>query len=223
MSEAASSTPVLPSIEVRFKREATILLPLREPHLKFIGMTDIDDPLARNLGSHRDGRGISVEFEMGHGMRIRGENEFASLINGEPGEVGVEVLAARESVDLDRHAGIGAGRKNGLPPSLEPGTLMEVPAPWVGEDMHLGSADGSQESFGLITVRIKLTVDGGDHAVDLEALTFGDVEGAVDEDLDLEPLEEPVILAVLIVPPLDSPALKTDAISVEPRCNLEAA
>jgi len=214
---------VTPSIEERFRREATLLLPLREPLLELVRVADIDDPLTRNPGSHRDGRGVSIELEMGHGVCVRGENQLASFFNGEPGKVRVEVLTARESVDLDRHASICAGRKNSLPASLEPGTLMEVPAPWVGEDMHPGSVDGSQESFGLITVRVKLTVDGGDDAVDLEALTLRDVKGSVDENLDLEPLEEPVILAVLIIPPLDSPALEADAISVEPRRDLEAA
>ncbi len=45
-------------------------------------------------------------------MGVRGEDDLAARLDGEAGEVGVEVLAAREAVDLDRHAGIGAGLEN---------------------------------------------------------------------------------------------------------------
>ncbi len=93
----------------------------------------------------------------------------------------------------------------------------------MSEDVHLRSVDGAQETFGLIAVRVEMTVDGGDDAVDLEALALGHIESAVDQDLDLEPLKETVVLAVLIVPAFDPPALETDPFAVEPRRHLETA
>ena len=198
-------------------------LSIRQPRLELVGVEDIENPLARDLGAHSDGRGVSIELEVGHGMRVRGEDQLASLFNGKAGEICVEVLAARKAVDLDRHAGIGAGRKNSFPPCLEPRTMMEVTSSRVSKDVHLGCVDGAQEAFGLIAVRVEMRVDGGDHAVDLEAFAFGHIESAVDQDLDLEPLEETVVLAVLIIPALDSLALETDSFSVQSRRDLEAA
>jgi len=133
---------------------------------------DIEEPLARNLCAHRDCRGVGIELEVGNGVRVGSEKDLAARIDGEAGKIGVEVLAARETVDLDRHTGIGTGRKYRFPTRLEPGTMMKVTTSWVGEDVHFGRVDGSQETFGLITVRIELTVDGRDHAVDLETLTL---------------------------------------------------
>jgi len=154
---------------------------------------------------------------------VRGQDDFTPLLDGEASEIGFDVLAARETVDLDRHPGIGAGRKHGFPAGFNPRTMMEVTAPRVGEDVHLGRVDGAQKTFGLIAARVELTVDGGDHTINFEAFAPGHVEGAVDQDLDLEPLEKAVVLAVLIIPALDSPALETDPFPVEPRRDLEAA
>jgi hypothetical protein len=67
--------------------------------------------------------------------------------------------------------------------------LVEVPASGVGENVHSGGMDGAQQSLRLIAVRIELAVDGGDHAFDLEALALGHVEGAIGQNLDLEPLK----------------------------------
>ena len=101
--------------------------------------------------------------------------------------------------------------------------MIEMTASRVGKDVDFGCVDGAQETFGLIPVRVEMTVDRGDHAVDLEALAPWHIECPVDQDLDLEPLEKTVILAVLIVPALDSPALETDSFPIESRCDLEAA
>ena len=76
--------------------------------------------------------------------------------------------------------------------------MMEVAASRVGKNVHLRSLDGAQETFGLIAVRVELTVDGGNHAVDLETFAPGHIEGAVGQDLDLEPLEKMVVLSVLV-------------------------
>ena len=75
--------------------------------------------------------------------------------------------------------------------------MMEMTTAGMGKDVHLGCVDGSQEAFGLIAVRVEMAMDGGEHTVDLEAFTLGHIEGAVDQDLDLEPLEETVVLAAL--------------------------
>ena len=101
--------------------------------------------------------------------------------------------------------------------------MMEVAASRMGKDVHLGRVNGAQEAFGLIAIRVEMGVDGRDDAVDLEALALGHVESAVGQDLDLEPLEKAVFLAVLIIPGLDSPALETDSFPVEPRSDLEPA
>ena len=186
-------------------------------------MQNIHDALSRNLCAHGDGRGVGVELEMRYGVGVGSKDDLATRINGEVGEVGVEVLAARETVDLDRHAGIGAGRKHRFPPSLETRAMMEVSPPGMGKDVHFGCVDGAQETLGLIAVRVEMAVDGGDNAVDLEALALGYIEGAIDQDLDLEPLEKSVFLAVLIIPALDSPALETDPFPIEPGCDLETA
>jgi hypothetical protein len=101
--------------------------------------------------------------------------------------------------------------------------MMEVTTTGVGEDVDLGCLDCAQKTFGLIAVRVEVTVDGGNHAVDLETFALGYIEGAVDQDLDLESLEKKVVFAVLIVPALDPPALEANPFAVEPRRHLEAA
>jgi len=68
-----------------------------------------------------------------------------------------------------------------------------------------------------------MTVDCSDHAIDLETFTLGHIECPVDQDLDLKPLEKAMVLAVQIVPAIDSAALETNPFSIEPRCDLEAA
>ncbi len=198
-------------------------LPVRQPRLELVGMKNIEDPFSGDFGEHGDGRCVGVELEVRHGVSVRCEDHLAPLINGEAGEVGVEVLAPRKAVDLDRHAGIGAGRKNSFPACLEPRTMMEVATSGVGEDVDFGRLDSAQKTFGLIAVRVEVTVNGGNHAIDLEAFALGHIEGAVDQDLDLEPLEKTVVFAMLIVPALDSPALEANPFAVETRRHLEAA
>jgi len=120
---------------------------------------------------------------------VRGEDHLAALINGEAGEVGIEVLASGETVDLDRHAGIGAAREDLLPPRSEPRTMMEVATAWVGQNVHAGGLNGTHETLGLIAVGVEVAVHRGHHAVDLEPLPSRNVERAVGEDLHLESLE----------------------------------
>lgn len=194
-----------------------------QPRLELVRVLDVEDTLAGHFRAHRDRGGEFVELEVRYGVGVGGEDDCATRFDGEVGEVGIEVLAPRETVDLDRHPGLCAGRKDNFPASLESRTMMEVATTGVGENMHLGRADGAQETLGLISVRVEMAVNGGDHAVDLETFALGNIEGAVGQDLDLEPLEETVVLAVLAVPAFDSPALKTDPFPVEPRCDLEAA
>ena len=118
-------------------------LSILQPRLELVGMEDVEDPLARDLCAHRDGRGVGIELEVGTGVRVGSEKDLAARIDGEAGEVGVEILAARETVDLDRHAGIGTGRKHRFPPYLESRAMMEVTTSWVGKDVHFGRVDGS--------------------------------------------------------------------------------
>ena len=186
-------------------------------------MKNIQDPFSGDFGAHGNGRGVGIELEVWHGVSVRCEDYLTPLINGKAGEVGVEVLAPRKAVDLDRHAGIGARRKNSFPACLEPRTMMEVATSGVGEDVDLGRLDSAQKTFGLIAVRVEVTVDCGDHAIDLEAFAFGHIEGAVDQDLDLEPLEDTMVFAVPVIPALDSPALETDPFPIEPRRDLETS
>jgi len=89
--------------ERRLRREAPSSLPF-QPHFEFVCVEDVEDPLARDLCAHRDGRGVGIELEVGNGVRVGSEKDLAARIDGEAGEVGVEILAARETVDLDRHA-----------------------------------------------------------------------------------------------------------------------
>ena len=118
-------------------------LSILQPRLELVGMEDVEDPLARNLCAHRDGRGVGIELEVRNGVSVGSEKDLAARIDGEAGKIGVEILAARETVDLDRHAGIGAGRKDRFPPSLETRAMMEVSPPGMGKDVHFGRADGS--------------------------------------------------------------------------------
>jgi len=101
--------------------------------------------------------------------------------------------------------------------------MMEVAAFRVGENVDLGRVNGTQEPIGLIAVWVEMTVDGGNHAVDLEAFALGHIESAVDQDLDLEPLEKAMVLTVLIIPALDTPTLEADPFPIETRRDLEAA
>ena len=118
-------------------------LSIGKPRIELIGVADIEYSLAGHFGAHRDGRGVGVELEMGHGVSVRCEDHIAPLINGEAREVWIEILAPGETVDLNRDPGIGAAREDLFPPGLEPRSMMEVSAAGVGEDVHLGRVDGS--------------------------------------------------------------------------------
>ncbi len=186
-------------------------------------MLDVDDTVARHLGAHGDGRSKGVELEVGHCMGVGGQNHLAAGFNREAGEVRIQILAARKTVDLDRNTGVGTGREYLLPPCLEARPMVEVTPARVGEDMDLRRAGGPYETFGLITVGVEVTVDRGHDAVDLETLSLRHVEGAVLQDLDLEALEQVMVLTPLAVPPFDPPPLQADPFPVEAGRDLEAA
>ena len=169
-------------------------LTISEPRLELVGVENVENPLSRDFGAHGDGRGIGIKLEVGDGVGVRRKDHLAALINGEAGEIGVEVLAAGESVDLDRDLGIGAGREDLFPPRLEPRTMMEVAAARVGQDVHARSLNGAYKPLGLIAVGVEMAMDRGHHAVHLEAVPLGHIEGAVCEDLDLESLKHSMVL-----------------------------
>ncbi len=139
-------------------------LSIGKPGLELVGVADIEYSLAGHFGAHRDGRGVGVELEMGHGVSVRCKDHIAPLINGEAREVWIEVLAPGETVDLNRDPGIGAAREHLFPPRLEPRAIMKVSAARVGEDMHAGGLNGAQEPFGLIAVGVEGAVDSGHDA-----------------------------------------------------------
>ncbi len=199
------------------------VLPISQPRFKFVGVANIENSLSRDLVAHRDGRSKGVELEVGDGVGVRGKDHLAALINGEAGEIGVEVLAAGETVDLDRDLGIGAGREDLFPPCLEPRTMMEVAAARVGQDVHARSLNGAYEPLGLIAVGVEMAVYRGHHAVHLEALALGHIEGAICEDLDLEPLKQSMVLRVMAVPALDPAALESNPFAVETGSDLQTA
>ena len=140
-------------------------------------------------------------------MGVRCEDHLAALVNGEAGEIGVEVLTARKAVDFDCYAGIRTAREDLLPPCSEPRAMVEVAAARVGKNVHTGGFNGAYEALGLITVGVELAVHRGHHALHLEPLAPRHIEGAVQQDLDLETLEQTVILPVLAIPSRDPPLL----------------
>ena len=198
-------------------------LSIGKPCLEFVGVVNIENPISGDLGAHRNGRGVDVELEVGYRVGVGGEDDLAPLINCETGEVGVEVLAPGEAVDLDRDSGIGAGRENFLPPRLESRTMMEVAAARVGEDVHAGGLNGTYEALGLIAVGVEVAVNRGHHALHLEPFPLGHIEGAVSEDLNLETLEHMVVLPILAVPSRDPLLLQTNPLEVETGGDLEPA
>jgi len=119
-------------------------LPVRQPRLELVGVENVEDSLSRDFGAHRDGRGVGIELEVRHCVGVRGQDDFTALFDGKAREICVEILAPRKAVDLDRDTEIGAGCKYIFPSRLEPRAMMEVPAPRVGKNMHLGGVDCAQ-------------------------------------------------------------------------------
>jgi hypothetical protein len=93
----------------------------------------------------------------------------------------------------------------------------------MGEDVHLGRFDGPHEALGLIAISVKVTVDRCHHTVHFEAFAFRHVKGAVLQDLDLEPLEKAMVVAVLVIPPINPSPLKPNTLGIETRGDLETA
>jgi hypothetical protein len=93
----------------------------------------------------------------------------------------------------------------------------------MSEDVDSRSGDRAQQAFGLVTIGVEMAVHGCDDAGNLEAFAFWNIEGAVLEDLDLEALEDPLILNVLVVPAVDSLSLEANPLAVEARGDLQAA
>jgi hypothetical protein len=168
-----------------------------------LDLAGVEHPLARDAGLDRDRAGIGVELEVGGGMGVGGEQELAAGHDREPGELPVEVLAAREAVDLDRHPMLGAGGEHHLPARPQARPLVEVAAPGVGQHVDAGRRDRAQQALGLVAVRVELAVDRGHHALDLAALAVRHVNATVLEHLDLEPLHEVEVVAVARVPRVD--------------------
>ena len=77
------------------------MLTVSQPNLQLVGVENVDDAFAGDLGSHCDSRGIGVELEVGHGVGVRGENDVAACSDGKPCEVDIKILAAGEAIDLD--------------------------------------------------------------------------------------------------------------------------
>ena len=198
-------------------------LSIGQPCLELVGVANIENPVSGHLGAHRDGRGVGVELEVGHGVSVRGEDNFAPLINGESGEIGIEVLATRKAVDLDRYAYVGTCGEDILPTRPEPWAMVEVAAVRVGQNMHTRSMDRADEALGLIAVGVELAVNRGHHAFHLEAFSLWHIEGAIRQDFDLETLEHMVVLSMLAVPSRNPPLLQTNALEVETGGDLEPA
>ena len=92
-------------------------------------------------------------------MGVRCQDHLATGIHREPGKIGVEVLAARKAVDLDRDTLVGTGRKDLFPPRPEPWPLLEVAAARVGEDVNARGRDRAEEAVCLVAVGIELSVN----------------------------------------------------------------
>ena len=109
-----------------------------EPHLEFIGVHDVEDPLARYLGFHGDRTSVGVELEVPRGVGVGGEEELTTGIDGEAGEIPIEVLAAWEAVDLHRNTQFGTRGEDHLPAGAQARTIVEVASARVSEDMDSG-------------------------------------------------------------------------------------
>lgn len=93
--------------------------------------------------------------------------------------------------------------------------MMEVARPRVGQNVDARCGDGAEKAFGLVAVGVEEAVDGGDNALDLEPFAPWDIEGSVLEDLDLEALKDPMVLAEALVPAIDAFALQPQALGIE--------
>jgi hypothetical protein len=186
-------------------------------------MFDVEHTVAGYPGLHGDGRRVGIELEVGYSVSIGGEHDLAAAIDREACEVGIEILAAGEAVDLDCDSGVDACGKHLLPPRLETGSVVKMASSRMGENVDIGRVDGPEETLGLVTVGVEVAVDGGDHAVHFESLASGDIECPVFEHLDFKALEQMMVLAVPGVPSLHPLTLETHTLLVEPGGDLEAA
>jgi len=87
--------PTASSLRADNAKSGTLLAPLRrakvrrlsipQPQRELVGVEDVENPFARDLGTHGDGRGVGVELEVGNGVGVRGEEDLATRVDGEAG------------------------------------------------------------------------------------------------------------------------------------------
>lgn len=66
-------------------------------------------------------------------------------------------------------------------------------------------------------------MDGGNDALEVHPFAWRNIEGTIFEDLDLETLKDAVILAGLLVPPVDALSLQSQSLGVETGGDFESA
>ncbi len=186
-------------------------------------MPDVENALPRHLGLHGDGGGVGVELEVFGCVGIGCEEKLAPGIDGEAGEIPVEILAAGEAVDLHCETVLGAGGKDGFPASAQTRPIVEVPCPRMGENVDPGGGDSAEKALGLVAVGVEEPMDRGDDTVEVEPFTSRNIEGSVLEDLDLETLKDAMFVTVLLVPQLDAFSLEFETLRVEAGGDLESA
>ena len=206
----------IPNSEFRIQHS-----PVLTPHFELIRMEHVDDPFTRHLGTHRDGAGVGVELEVGYGVGVRGEADVAAAVDRETSKIGIEILATRKTVDLDRDSGLRTRSKDLFPPSLETGAMVKMTPPRVSENVHSRGRNRAQQAVGLIPVGVEAAVHCRDDAVNFEALPLGNIERPLIQHLHFESLKETVLLSVELVPFLDPATLKPKPFAIETGCDLE--
>ncbi len=156
-------------------------------------------------------------------MGVRGQDEGASVLLGQSGQVPIEVLAARETIDFKSDIIFHTGREDEFPTNAKAWTSVKMTGPGVGQDVDIGAGDRPQQPLGLITIWVEVAVDGGNDTVQFLSFGEGNIDGTVFENLDLEALEETEVFAELAIPAIQAVALEADALVIEPRGDFEAS
>jgi hypothetical protein len=118
-------------------------------------------------------------------MRVRGEREEATRVDGEHRERGREVEPFRAAVQLDGHSTCRGGRENARPVRADAAPHVVETALRVAQDRDAGRLDGPHEAGRLVARAPEIRMDRRDDGAELGHAPRRQVERAVLGDVRL--------------------------------------
>ena len=176
-------------------------LPLSGPLQQPIQRPGGDDPLG---GYPVRGRALGTvlqEIQLARRMGVAVDAEQTAGIEGQPDQLVRRILPFGAGIDFDGHIILGARREHarGVELGLRAGSPrpLQQPAGAVAEDVRVRIIDGAQHPLGHgAPVGAELRVDARHHDVQPVQHLRGLVQGAVLQDVHLDPGQEAEVPAV---------------------------